>query len=96
MVAAAIGIWQWKRGTDARLTLLLTAWAGSSLVFLIVGLISPIQMRYHFAAFPAVALAAAFGWSWAWHGRLTRRIGATLLLVAATWVGLQQWMALLT
>jgi hypothetical protein len=96
MVAAAVGIWQWKRGTDSRLTLLLAAWAGSSLVFLIAGLISPIQMRYHFAAFPAVALAAAFGWSWAWHGRLTMQIGATLLLAAAAWVGLQQWMALLT
>lgn len=96
VVAAAVGIWRLWRGTEPlRLTLLLLGWAGTCVLFLGVGLLSPVEMRYHFAAFPAVALAAAYGWSWAWRGRLPLRVFAMLVLVAATWVGLQQWIAML-
>lgn len=96
IVAAAVGIWRLWQGTEPlRLTLLLLGWAGACFIFLGVGLLSPVEMRYHFAAFPAVALAAAYGWIWAWRSRLPLRVFAMLVLVAATWVGLQQWIAML-
>jgi hypothetical protein len=96
LVAASVGIWRLSKGAEpSRLTLLLVAWAGTCLFFLGVGLLTPISLRYHFAAFPALALAAAYGWSWAWRGPLPLRIGATIALGAATWIGLQQWTGML-
>ena len=52
-------------------------------------------MRTHFAVFPAVALAAAFGWSWAWQGRLVFRVGAVLVMGMAVWTGVGWWIAML-
>ena len=91
-VAAAVsGRGVLSRGTEPRALDVAAAWLGSgrALVFLVIGVLTPVEMRYHFAAFPAVALAAAYGSSWAWRGRLPLRIGATLVLGAATWVGVQ-------
>jgi hypothetical protein len=96
VAAASIGAWRLSQGAEPpRLTLLLLAWAGTCLLFMAIGVLTPVEMRYHFAAFPAVALAAAYGSSWAWRGRLPLRIGATLALGAATWVGVRQWIAML-
>jgi len=71
------------------------AWAGTCALFLGVGILTPVEMRYHFAAFPAIALIAAFGWSWAWRSRLPLRICAMLVLCAAVWVGFSGWMVML-
>jgi hypothetical protein len=96
VIAATIGAWRLSRGTEPpRLTLLLLGWAGTCLLFMAIGVLTPVEMRYHFAAFPVVALAAAYGSSWAWRGGLPLRICATLALSAATWVGVQQWIAML-
>jgi hypothetical protein len=96
VIAASLGAWRLSRGTEPpRLTLLLLGWAGTCVLFMAIGVLTPVEMRYHFAAFPAVAVAAAYGSSWAWRGRLPLRICATLALGAATWVGVRQWMAML-
>jgi hypothetical protein len=96
LVAAGIGVWRLRKEAEApRLALLLLAWAGSCVLFLGVGILTPVEMRYHFAAFPAVALIAAFGWSWAWRSRLPFRICAMLVLCAAVWVGFSGWMVML-
>jgi hypothetical protein len=96
LVAAAIGLWRLRREGEApRLALLLAAWAGTCVLFLGIGVLTPVEMRYHFAAFPAIALMAAFGWSWAWRNRLPFRVFATLVLSAAVWVGFSGWMVML-
>jgi hypothetical protein len=96
LVAAGLGVWRLRREADARrLALLLLAWAGSCVLFLGIGILTPVEMRYHFAAFPAIALMAAFGWSWAWYSRLPLRICAMLGLCAAVWVGFSGWMVML-
>lgn len=96
LIAASLGAWRFYRQPDAlRLRLLLIGWAGTCMLFLIVGVLTPIDLRYHFAAFPSLALAAAWGWTWAWRGRLSLRIAATVTLSAAAWVGIQQWIAML-
>lgn len=96
VIAATIGAWRLSRGTEPpRLTLLLLGWAGTCFLFMAIGVLTPVEMRYHFAAFPAVALAAAYGSIWAWRGRLPLRICATLAMGAAIWVGVRQWIAML-
>jgi hypothetical protein len=90
---AAIGVWRLSHNTlSPRLTLLLLGWAGICLVFLVVGILTPIEMRYHFAAFPALAIAAAFACSWAWRGRVAARLAISALFVAGMWDGVAQWL----
>ncbi len=90
--AAAIGVWRLSRDSiSPRLTLLLLGWAGVCLVFLVIGIVTPIQMRYHFAAFPALAIAAAFACSWAWRHGVAFRVAIGALLIAGVWDGIAQW-----
>jgi hypothetical protein len=93
VVAAAIGIWPLSHdGMSPRLKLLLLGWAGICLVFLFAGIATPIEMRYHFAAFPALAIAAAFASSWAWRSGLAARVAISVLLAAGVWDGIAQWL----
>ena len=97
IVAASVGAWGLfgERFAPRRLQLLLAAWATASVVFTAIGLVTPLELRYHFAAFPAVAVASAYGWSWAWRRSLPFRFAAALILAAGVWVGFRQWMELL-
>jgi hypothetical protein len=54
-----------RRGTD-RLTLTVTGWIVSCLAFLLIGVVTPVDMRHYLAAVPAVAIAAGYGAAWAW------------------------------
>jgi len=98
VVAASLGVWRLFAdvAVPPRLKWLLVAWGGASLVFTVIGLVTPLELRYHFAAFPAVAILGALGWSWAWRRSLPFKLAAALVLAAAVWVGLRQWMAMLT
>jgi len=76
-----------------RLRLVLGAWVASCLVFFVVGLLTPVELRYHLAALPVVAILAGLGWSRGW--RAHRRWRAALILLAA-WmikVGVTAWVA---
>jgi hypothetical protein len=90
---AAIGAWRLARyGSSPRLMLLLVGWAGICVVFLGVGILTPVEMRYHFAAFPALAIAAGFACSWAWRGGAAARVAVSALLVFGVWDGIAQWL----
>src|SRR5260221_1881281 len=54
-----------RRAGD-RLTLTLAGWTLSCLVFLTIGILTPVDMRYYLAAVPALAIAAGYGAAWAW------------------------------
>ena len=93
VTAAAIGAWAlFRNNPSPRLTLLLLGWGGTSLVFLAVGIVTPIEMRYHFAAFPALAILAAFACSWAWRSGAAIRVALCVLVVAAMSDGVSQWL----
>lgn len=93
LAVAAIGVWRLARNSPStRLTLLLLGWASICLVFLVVGILTPIEMRYHFAAFPALAIAAAFACSWAWRSHAAVRLAISALVVAGVWDGIAQWL----
>lgn len=81
-----------RAGARDRLTLALAGWALSCVMFLVLGVLTPVDMRYYLASVPAVAIAgaAAFG-----TGRLRARrpwpIVATALLAAALLEGILTW-----
>ena len=85
---AAIGAFHLvARSARDRLALALLGWTASCVMFFIIGVITPVDMRYYLAAIPAVAIAAAAGASWMWMTGGTGRGAALVLLVGAALVG---------
>jgi hypothetical protein len=82
-----------------RLTLVFAGWILSCLVFLVIGILTPVDMRYYLASVPALAIAAGFGAAWAWSGRRSHamlwRVAAGVLLAAAISTGVRSWWAAL-
>ena len=71
-----------------RLALALLGWSLSCLLFFVIGIATPVDMRYYLAAIPAVAIAAAAGASWMWQKNGPGRVTATALLMWAAAVGI--------
>ena len=95
LAAAAVGAWQMTvSGYDRRLLLLLAGWTGACGLFLLIGVLTPVQMRTYFALFPALAVTAAFGCLWAWTGPRLVRIGVVLVCAEAVWIGVRQWVGI--
>lgn len=74
-----------------RLGLALAAWLLTSAAFMVLGLITPIDMRYYLAAFPAVAMLAGVGAAWMWRSGTAARLAATALLGWIVFVATRDW-----
>ncbi|NUR56322.1 MAG: hypothetical protein HOQ29_17915, partial [Acidobacteria bacterium] len=59
--------------------------------FMVVGIVTPMDMRYYLAAVPAVSIAGAYGASRAWHRGGGWRAVALALLAGATATGIRFW-----
>lgn len=81
----------WRRGARDRLTLVMTATAVTCLAFLVLGVVTPVDMRHYLAALPAVVVFAAAGAAAAWRGGGKERAVSLLLLSWAVWMGIQVW-----
>jgi hypothetical protein len=96
LLALVGGVEMARRRAGDRLTLALGGWMLACLVFLVIGVLTPVDMRYYLAALPAIAIAAGYGAAWAWsdgwptHRRLWR-VTAALFLAAAISTGFQAW-----
>ena len=73
----------WQRGARDRVTLSAGGWLLACLLFLILGVLTPVDMRYYLAAIPAIALIAAVGAAIAWSRGGDERAVATVLLAWA-------------
>jgi hypothetical protein len=92
LVLAAWGaLLLWQRGTRDRVTLSVAGWGMSCLLFLAIGILTPVDMRYYLAAIPVVAFAAAMGASIAWAAGGAQRIAAAVLLAWTVLVGVRSW-----
>jgi hypothetical protein len=92
LALAMFGGWDLhRRAARDRLTLATAAWALSCLVFLALGIVTPVDMRYYLASVPAVALAGAAGVSALWRRPGAARCVAMALLVAICWSGVITW-----
>ena len=90
LVLAVSGAAALRRRPD-RLYLSVAAWTLACGAFLLLGILTPIDMRYYLAAIPAVAVAAGFGASSAWSAGGGLRIAAVVLLGWALVEGVRGW-----
>jgi hypothetical protein len=92
IILAALGAWDlYRRGARDRLTLATAGWALSCIVFLAIGIVTPVDMRYYLASVPAIAIAAAAGTSALWSRQLPARLIAVALLAGICWRGVITW-----
>ncbi len=79
-----------------RLTLTLAGWLLSCLGFLVVGVVTPVDMRHYLAAVPAIAVTAGYGAAWAWeegwplHQTLWR-VTAAVFLAGTISIAFHNW-----
>lgn len=90
IVLSALGCW-WMRALRDRLALTIWGWGLSCALFLVIGIVTPMDMRYSLAAIPAVALTAAYGASRAWQRSAAWRGAAVILLAGAVAAGINHW-----
>ena len=91
LLAAAGCADRWRRGLRDRLTLALNGWGLACLLFLAVGVLTPVDMRYYLTIIPALALWGGVGGSEWWRGGATWRAAAALFLAWAIWIGVATW-----
>jgi hypothetical protein len=85
-----------RKGPADRLTLALAGWTLSCAIFLVIGVLTPVDMRYYLAAIPAIAMAAGYGAAWAWSDGWPRhrtlwRITAAVFLAATISTAFHNW-----
>jgi hypothetical protein len=83
--------WWWMRALRDRLALTTWGWGLSCALFLVIGILTPMDMRYYLAAIPAVALTAAYGASRAWQRGASWRGAAVVLLAGTIAAGINHW-----
>jgi hypothetical protein len=86
-VLALAGVGGWTllaRRAHDRLTLAVLGWSVACLSFLVLGTLTPVDMRYYLASIPAFAITGAAGASWLWdRGGAARPIAVALLAWAS-------------
>lgn len=89
LALAAVGaLDRWRRGARDRLTLAVAAWTSACAVFLLVGVLTPLDLRHYLAVIPAITLLAAVGASTLWRRSAPARAVAALLLGWTVWIGI--------
>ena len=88
----------WSRGhwhAPDRLALSIGGWLAACGLFLIIGVLTPVDMRYYLAAVPALAVAAAAGAATAWTNGSGWRLASVALLGWTVVIGVNNWMTTL-
>src|SRR5262249_8213572 len=88
-----------RRATD-RLTLTLGGWMLACAAFLVLGILTPVDMRYYLAALPVVAIAAGSGGVWGWDDgwppyRWLWRLTVAVFLAGTISAGFHHWWGVL-
>lgn len=93
--ALALATWGvailWSRGARDRTTLATTGWLLTCGLFLVLGILTPVDMRYYLASVPALAILAATSSSIAWTSGGPSRITALALLAGTVFVAARAW-----
>lgn len=66
-------------------------WLLACSLFLVIGVLTPVDMRYYLAAIPAVAVAAGIGAADEWRRGGNRRLAVALLLAWSAMVAIHTW-----
>lgn len=94
MLMAAIGASS-LRASRSTLALLLWCWLGACVLFLILGIMTPVDLRHYLAAFPAVAVLAGLGMSQLWRAGMVGRVATCALLGWALVIAVRDWLGVL-
>ncbi len=86
----AAKLWRRQAGPEA-LTRSIAGWALACSAFLVLGIVTPVDMRYYLASIPLVAMVAGFGASAGWSAGGSARTAAAVLLAWALAVGVRGW-----
>lgn len=81
----------WQRGARDRVTLSVAGWMAACAFYLVLGILTPVDMRHYLAAIPAFAIIAAAGASIAWSNGGIQRIVAGALLGWTVAVAIRAW-----
>ncbi len=92
MLLAVAGLATLRR-SDRTLALTIGTWVAGCSFFLVVGVVTPVDLRHYLAAFPALAILAGLGASSLWKQGVPARLVTTLTLLAATWIGVREWLS---
>jgi hypothetical protein len=93
LVLAAAGLpILWRRDLTG---LTVAGWLASAAGFLALGVLTPVDMRYYLAAFPAVAMLGGFGAARAWRRGPVFQSASVVLLLAAFLLGARHALAAL-
>lgn len=96
LALAVLGGWFLvRRRSSDRLALSIGGWLSACGVFLIIGVLTPVDMRYYLAAVPALAIAAAAGAATAWENGVAWRIASLVLLGWTVAIGVNNWIGTL-
>ena len=90
-LAVAGTIDRWRRGSRDRLSLTVAGWGVACTLFLLIGILTPVDMRYYLAATPIVTLLAADGAGWGWRQGGAWRATTGVLLSWAIWIAALTW-----
>jgi hypothetical protein len=90
LILAAWGLMLMRKRRD-QLTLATIGWSAACLAFLLLGLFTPVDMRYYLTAIPALAVMAGIGSSYGWARRGSARIVAAGLMAWAAFVRFETW-----
>jgi hypothetical protein len=71
----------------------LAAWAASCLAFLVLGIVTPVDMRHYLAGVPVVATLVGVGFAYGWHVGGGVRLAVVLLGLWVGWLGVANWLA---
>jgi uncharacterized membrane protein len=71
----------------------LAAWAASCLAFLVLGIVTPVDMRHYLAGVPVVATLVGVGFAYGWHLGGGVRFAVVLLGLWVGWLGVANWLA---
>lgn len=94
VVLAVIGGWrQARRGARDPLSLMLWAWTGTCAVFFVLGVLTPIDLRYYLALFPALTVLAARAVTDGWQAGPSARLWIGLVFAWVVWTGASYWLA---
>jgi hypothetical protein len=96
LLAATGAGWFWRRQQRDRLALTLAGWAAGCGAFLVLGVLTPVDMRHYLAFFPAMAILAGVGAAWLWRAGPAARAGSIALLAWVVARGVWQWLVPLT
>lgn len=93
--ALVLAVWGaallWRSRARDRTTLAATGWLATCGLFLVLGILTPVDMRYYLAAIPALGLFAAAGGGMAWATGGASRVMALALLAGTVLLALRAW-----